>query len=185
MNKLIYSLIHGPLYEMGDKPTKPGKYKQCINDHIALKINARGKKISTQTVGSVSYEVLRKLFETRDGGYILAGTSKGQVSRDKQSNIGGGDFWVVKLKDKEKANKEKYKVEAVPNPAISYTNVIVTYAYKNGTATLYDLNGRYIQSVELTGEKTIPMDLGNLPQGIYLIEVKTDVNTSGVKVLKK
>lgn len=159
--------------------------KEGINDYIALKIKANGEEIWTQTVGSKGDEVLRKLFETRDGGYILAGTSKGQVSRDKQSNIGGSDFWIVKLKDKEKKDKVKYKIEAVPNPAISYTNVIVTYDYMKGTATLYDLNGRHLQSVTLTGEKTIPMDLSDFPQGIYLIEVKTDVSTDGVKVIKK
>lgn len=159
--------------------------KEGINDYIALKIKANGEEIWTQTVGSKGDEVMRKLFETRDGGYILAGTSKGQISRDKNSNIGGSDFWIVKLKDKEKKDKEKYKIEAVPNPAISYTNVIVTYDYKDGTATLYDLNGRHLQSVTLTGEKTIPMNLSNLPQGIYLIEVKTDVSTDGVKVIKK
>lgn len=159
--------------------------KEGINDYIALKIKANGEEIWTQTVGSKGDEVMRKLFETRDGGYILAGTSNGQISRDKNSNIGGSDFWIVKLKDKEKKDKEKYKIEAVPNPAISYTNVIVTYDYKDGTATLYDLNGRHLQSVTLTGEKTIPMNLSNLPQGIYLIEVKTDVSTDGVKVIKK
>ena len=159
--------------------------KEGINDYIALKIKANGEEIWTQTVGSKGDEILRKLFETRDGGYILAGTSKGQVSRDKQSNIGGSDFWIVKLKDKEKKDKEKYKIEAVPNPAISYTNVIITYEYKDGTATLYDLNGRHLQSVTLTGEKTIPIDLSDFPQGIYLIEVKTDVSTDGVKVIKK
>lgn len=159
--------------------------KEGINDYIALKIKATGEEIWTQTVGSKGDEVMRKLFETRDGGYILAGTSKGQISRDKNSNIGGSDFWIVKLKDKEKKEKDKYKIEAVPNPAISYTNVIVTYEYKDGTATLYDLNGRHLQSVTLTGEKTIPIDLSNLPQGIYLIEVKTDVSTDGVKVIKK
>lgn len=159
--------------------------KEGINDYIALKIKATGEEIWTQTVGSKGDEVMRKLFETRDGGYILAGTSKGQISRDKNSNIGGSDFWIVKLKDKEKKEKDKYKIEAVPNPAISYTNVIVTYEYKDGTATLYDLNGRHLQSLILTGEKTIPMDLSNLPQGIYLIEVKTDVSTDGVKVIKK
>lgn len=42
-----------------------------------------------------------------------------------------------------------------------------------------------MQTIKLTGEKTIPVDLSNLPQGIYLIEVKTNVSTDGVKVIKK
>ena len=176
-------------------PLKEGKDKEGINDYIALKIKANGEEIWTQTVGSKGDEILKKLFETRDGGYILAGTSilpsggvaesRGGSSNDRKSTMGGSDFWIVKLRDKEKKIKEKEKIEAIPNPAISYTNVIVTYEYQKGTATLFDLSGRTMQTIKLTGEKTIPVDLSNLPQGIYLIEVKTNVSTDGVKVIKK
>lgn len=165
------------------QPTK--SEKEGINDYIALKIKANGEEIWTQTVGSKGDEVMRKLFETRDGGYILAGTSKGQISRDKNSNIGGSDFWIVKLKDKDKKDKEKQKIEAIPNPAITYTNAIIGYDYKEGTATLYDLSGRMLKTVKITGERTVPMDLSGLPQGVYIIEVKTDVSKDGVKIIKK
>ena len=175
-------------------PLKKGSDKEGINDYIALKIKATGEEIWTQTVGSKGDEVLKKLFETRDGGYILAGTSltptltKGageKNSGDRNTGIGGSDFWIVKLRDKEKKVEEKQKIEAIPNPAISYTNVIVTYEYQKGTATLFDLSGRSMQTIKLTGEKTIPVDLSNIPQGIYLIEVKTNVSTDGIKVIKK
>lgn len=176
-------------------PRKEGKDKEGINDYIALKIKATGEEIWTQTVGSKGDEVLKKLFETRDGGYILAGTSlfpsggvaesRGGSSNDRKSTMGGSDFWIVKLRDKEKKIEEKQKIEAIPNPAISYTNVIVTYDYQKGTATLFDLSGRIMQTIQLTGEKIIPVDLSNLPQGIYIIEVKTDVSKDGVKVIKK
>lgn len=159
--------------------------KEGINDYVALKIKANGEEIWTQTVGSKGDELLKKLFETRDGGYILAGTSKGQISRDKNSNIGGSDFWIVKLRDKDKKRKEKENIEAIPNPTHTFTNAIVGYDYKKGTATLYDLSGRMINSVKITGERTIPIDLTGLPQGIYVIEVKTDISTDGVKVIKK
>jgi len=170
---------------IGSKIAKDAKDKEGINDYIALKIKATGEEIWTQTVGSKGDEVLKRLFETRDGGYILAGTSKGQISRDKNSNIGGSDFWIVKLKDKDKKEKDKQNIEAIPNPAITYTNAIVGYDYTKGTATLFDLSGRMISAVKLNGERTIPIDLTSLPQGIYLIEVKTNVSTDGVKVIKK
>ena len=170
---------------IGSKIAKDAKDKEGINDYIALKIKATGEEIWTQTVGSKGDEVLKRLFETRDGGYILAGTSKGQISRDKNSNIGGSDFWIVKLKDKDKKEKDKQNIEAIPNPAITYTNAIVGYDYTKGIATLFDLSGRMISAVKLNGERTIPIDLTSLPQGIYLIEVKTDVSTDGVKVIKK
>lgn len=185
----------GKLGAKSKTPLKKGNDKEGINDYIALKIKATGEEIWTQTVGSKGDEVLKKLFETRDGGYILAGTSlfpsggvaesRGGSSNDRKSTMGGSDFWIVKLRDKEKKIEEKQKIEAIPNPAISYTNVIVTYDYQKGTATLFDLSGRSMQTIKLTGEKSIPVDLSNLPQGIYLIEIKTNVSTDGVKVIKK
>lgn len=164
---------------------KEGKDKEGINDFIALKIKATGEEIWTQTVGSKGDEILKKLFETRDGGYILAGTSIGNASKDKNAAIGGSDFWIVKLRDNEKEIKEKEKIEAIPNPASTYTNAIVGYDYEDGTATLFDLGGRSIQTIKLKGERIIPVNLSNLPQGIYLIEIKTNVSTDGVKVIKK
>jgi hypothetical protein len=136
-------------------------------------------------VGSNGDEVLKKLFEMRDGGYLLAGTSNGTISRDKNSMKGGQDFWIVKLKDKEKEEKVKQNIEAIPNPALSYTNAIIGYEYKDGTVTLYDLNGRSLQTIKVDGERTVPINLSGLPQGVYIIEVKTNVSTDGVKVIKK
>lgn len=168
---------------IGVKSSK--KEQEGINDYIALKIKANGEEIWTQTVGSNGDEVLKKLFEMRDGGYLLAGTSNGVISRDKNSMKGGSDFWIVKLKDKEKKDKVKQNIEAIPNPAISYTNAIIGYEYKDGTVTLYDLNGRSLQAIKVEGERTVPVNLSGLPQGVYLIEVKTNVSRDGVKVIKK
>ena len=95
------------------------------------------------------------------------------------------DFWLVKLKDKDKKDKEKQNIEAIPNPASSYTNAIIGYDYKDGTVTLYDLNGRSLQTIKVDGERTVPVNLSGLPQGVYIIEVKTDVSKDGVKVIKK
>lgn len=167
----------------GLKTTK--KDEEGINDYIALKIKANGEEIWTQTIGSNGDEVLKKLFEMRDGGYLLAGTSNGTISRDKNSMKGGNDFWIVKLKDKDKKDNEKQNIEAIPNPALSYTNAIIGYEYKDGTVTLYDLNGRSLQTIKVEGERTVPINLSGLPQGVYIIEVKTDVSKDGVKVIKK
>ena len=163
----------------------PSSDKEGINDYIALKISNTGEQIWSKTVGSKGDEIMRKLIETRDGGYVLAGTSNGDKSRDKDSKIGETDFWIVKLKDTNKPEKVKLELEAVPNPALSYTNAIVNYDYQYGTATLYDLNGRQLKTIEIKGERTIPIDLGNIPQGIYIIKIKTNNGENAVKVIKK
>ncbi|HMI07863.1 MAG TPA: hypothetical protein VK528_09985, partial [Flavobacterium sp.] len=65
-----------------------------INDYIALKISEKGVMLWDRTVGSDGDDALKKLIETRDGGYILAGTSNPVRSqtpgKSKKSKSGKG-----------------------------------------------------------------------------------------------
>lgn len=178
-----HSLLLGG-YAQSEVSDPKKKDKEEINDYIALKINEKGEEMWTKTVGSSGEDILRKAIETRDGGYLLAGTSKGKVSRDRNSAIGRNDFWVVKLKDTQKKEKEKKSpIEAFPNPTQHYTNVVVGYEYEKGTATVFDLSGRLIQSFEIK-DRTVPVDLGGVPEGIYLVEIRTNVQNDAIKVVK-
>ena len=159
--------------------------KDGINDYIALKISAKGEEIWSQTVGSKGEEVMKKLLETRDGGYLLTGTSNGKASKDKNKTIGGNDFWVVKLKDKTKPEKEKLPIEAFPNPAVTFTNVIIGFDYTKGTANVYDLNGRQLQSYTLDGNRTLPLEMTGYPTGIYIVEIVTNKEKNSIKIIKK
>ncbi|KIA82461.1 T9SS type A sorting domain-containing protein [Flavobacterium sp. AED] len=158
--------------------------KEGINDYIALKINEKGEILWSKTVGSSGEDILRKLIETRDGGYLLTGTSNAKSSGDKNSAIGSNDFWVVKLKDKKKTIEERATVEAIPNPAVTFTNIIVGYEFESGTATLVDMAGRILQQFSITS-RTIPIDLSRYPDGVYVVNIKTNVQSDGIKVIKK
>ncbi|MFH6959858.1 T9SS type A sorting domain-containing protein [Flavobacterium aquidurense] len=159
------------------------KEKDGINDYIALKIDDKGEEIWSKTVGSAGEDILRKLVETRDGGYLMAGTSNSGASKDKNGSIGGSDFWVVKLKDKQKVEKVKSSIEAIPNPATTYTNIIIGYDFKQGTATLVDITGRILQEFAIDS-RTVPVNLSRYSEGIYIIKIKTDVRTESVKIIK-
>ncbi|MFL9845531.1 T9SS type A sorting domain-containing protein [Flavobacterium rhizosphaerae] len=164
--------------------TKRKTDKKDINDYIALKISADGEEIWKGVVGSKGEDILKRLTETRDGGYLLSGTSKGEISRDRNSAKGQQDFWVVKLEDKEKKkNEEKVIIEAIPNPARPFTNIIVGFEFTSGTASVFDLSGKLLQTLDVDS-RTIPLDFTDYPTGVYIVEVKTDAGTSSVKVLK-
>ncbi|MFT3794326.1 T9SS type A sorting domain-containing protein, partial [Flavobacterium sp.] len=106
-------------------------------------------------------------------------------SGDKTNNYGYTDFWVVKLRDKMKAPNEKGKsLEAMPNPTNGYTNVIVNYEYESGTATVVDVSGHVLDTFPITG-RTVPVDLGKYPEGIYVINIMTDDRSEGVKVIRR
>jgi hypothetical protein len=104
-------------------------------------------------------------------------------SGDKNTNFGSFDFWVVKLKDDTKPDKVKLTIEVFPNPTYGFANVIVGYDYEKGTATLVDLAGHVLQKTEITS-RTIPIDLTAYPEGIYIVNIATNVQSDGVKIIK-
>lgn len=106
-----------------------------------------------------------------------------RASRDKSTNYGNKDFWVVKLKDKDKKDKDRKGIEAFPNPTFQFTNVVVGFDYDKGTATVFDLSGRQLQSFKIT-ERTIPIDLGSYPEGIYIVKIATNKGEEALKIIK-
>lgn len=279
----------------GHAKSEPDKAKdpEGTNDYIALKIAQDGRELWNRTLGSDGEDVLYKLIETRDGGYLLAGTSnpetvkdrssfrKGKklknrlspvdngknlaiadkaqqkmdgyvndardsvndyykeqassisnsvndavgqkdgplkfgvnapgdvlqqgngggkdaansnnansnnqkklpASRQKSNNLGRNDFWVVKLKDKEKKEKARKNIEAYPNPASEYTNVVVNFDFDSGTIYLFDLSGHLLQQKAAT-EHTTALDISSYPEGIYIIEARTNKGNEGIKIIK-
>lgn len=259
------------------------KDEEGINDYLALKIDNKGAVLWDKTVGSNGEDILRKLIETRDGGYLLAGTSNAQsasnhlnklankldkgvpneqlqnatnevndeindanntvkdklsngvekindalnketdsrfkfginapvgglnlpsmgsgnsangsnssngqndkklpASKDKFTSFGSNDFWVVKFKDKTKPKVIKVDIEAIPNPATTFTNVIIGYEFESGSATVVDMAGRILQQFSITS-RTVPVDLSRYPDGIYVVNIRTNVQIDGVKVIK-
>lgn len=261
------------------------KAKKGTDDFIALKINETGTILWDKIVGSDGKDILKKVIETRDGGYLMAGTSnpfptsgamtegrggstlsnlqsnnqqadkaknelntaikeqgtainkninqttsnitnktketlgltdssplkigsgtdvlnsgllngiggasnssnapekKLPSSRDKNTSYGNFDFWVVKLKDDTKPDKVKLTIEVSPNPTFGFTNIVVGYDYEKGTATLVDLAGHVLQKTEITS-RTIPIDLTPYPEGIYIVNIATNVQSDGVKIIK-
>lgn len=271
--------------------------QEGAGDFIALKISEKGERLWDRNVGSGGEDVLRKAIETRDGGYLMAGTSdptkirrstrKGKYgglspldnsrqlkglenaekaiddrvdhavsqtnafldekstavtdgindalggngdsafkaglnkpqmgvgankgsgpsgntgglkpsggllggedqkpalppSGEKRMNYGGKDFWVVKLKDRQKPEHEKVKMEAIPNPVVSYTNVIVGFDFTSGTARVYDIGGRELQKFAVDS-RTVPVNLSDYPAGVYIVNVSTNNGEGSVKVIK-
>ncbi|HSI90227.1 MAG TPA: T9SS type A sorting domain-containing protein [Adhaeribacter sp.] len=67
------------------------------DDYWIVKTDAAGNKLWDKTFGTSSKETLNSIYQTSDGGYILAGTSEGSIGGDKTgASRGGADYWVVK-----------------------------------------------------------------------------------------
>lgn len=67
-------------------------------DYWIIKVDTDGNKIWDKVIGGSSYDVLEKIILTHDGGYLLAGSSKSDISGDKSENSKGEhDYWIVKI----------------------------------------------------------------------------------------
>jgi hypothetical protein len=106
-----------------------------------------------------------------------------QASGDKARNYGSSDFWVVKLKDKMKPAKAKASIEAFPNPTTGYTNILIGFDFDKGSVTIVDLGGHVLDQFEITS-RTVPIDLSDYPEGVYIVSVRTNKGSEGVKLIK-
>ena len=66
-------------------------------DFWMIKLDNNGNIEWDKAIGSIEGDILVKLLQTNDGGYIMGGTTLGLVSGDKtEPSRGGQDFWLVK-----------------------------------------------------------------------------------------
>ncbi len=149
-------------------------------DFLLIKTDKQGNEKWRRSIGNRQKEVLKKLLETRDGGYVLMGSSMPAHSKGDTN----ADFLIVKIADKDKPIHPKLPLEAIPNPAINYTQAIIGKDYNEGLLEIFDLNGKLLYTRQLDGSRIIPVPVNNYPDGIYLMRVTADDMQNSVKIIK-
>ncbi|MFY7738970.1 MAG: T9SS type A sorting domain-containing protein [Flavobacterium sp.] len=67
-------------------------------DYWIIKINSDGDIVWQKTIGGNDMEDASSIIQTVDGGYLIGGSSKSNISGDKTENSDGDyDYWIVKL----------------------------------------------------------------------------------------
>ena len=67
-------------------------------DYWIVKQNASGTKVWDKTFGGAKFEYLSVVLPTKDGGYLVGGSSSSGKGGDKsEPNKGGHDYWIIKL----------------------------------------------------------------------------------------
>ena len=152
--------------------------------YAAIQVNAKGEQVWEKELSTSGDDLLRKAVVTRDGGLVFAGNSTGKSAKYKTAVQGRDDYWVVKLHTKSEGKQPEIKIEAIPNPTDSFTNIVINHEYKEGVVNVYDLNGRLLHTEALKYDM-VAVDLGRYATGTYVINIKTDVVNTSVKVIKK
>ncbi len=76
------------------------KSENCVglNDYWIVKLNSLGVIEWQNTIGGSDDDNLYSIQQTTDGGYVLGGSSRSNISGDKTENCNGGiDNWIVKV----------------------------------------------------------------------------------------
>ena len=67
-------------------------------DYWVWKMNENGELDWQKSFGGSGFDLLQSIKNTRDGGFILAGTSSSNIGFQKKDSCRGvSDFWVIKL----------------------------------------------------------------------------------------
>jgi len=68
------------------------------NNYWIVKTDPNGQGLWSKSYGGPNDDYLNRVIQTRDGGYLLAGSSLSGKSGDKtQASQGGRDYWVIKV----------------------------------------------------------------------------------------
>lgn len=67
-------------------------------DYWVVKVDSIGNLQWQKTIGGNLTDAIRDIIQTNDGGFLIGGYSLSNISGNKtENNIGGSDYWVVKL----------------------------------------------------------------------------------------
>ncbi len=183
-NKDQTYLISG--YTRTNYKSPSGKEAQGVEDYVAIKVDQQGQKLWEKQLGGKGSDRLLSTLQTRDGGYVLSGTSNSGAGRDKSIRSNGlKDYWVVKLQDEAVAIEEEDRsIVVYPIPTERYLTVVVPYAFETGVALVYDYAGRLLQK-QVLKSRTQALDLHHLASGLYIVKIQTEKEEITKKIVKK
>jgi len=152
--------------------------------YVSIQVNEKGEHVWEKELSTSGDDLLRKTVITRDGGLVFAGNSTGKDAKYKTSAQGRDDYWVVKLGPKDEIKQPEIKIEAFPNPTDGFTQIVINHEYKEGVVNVFDLNGRLLHTEQLKYDM-VAVNLAGYATGTYVVNIKTDVVNTSVKVIKK
>ena len=80
--------------------------------------------------------------------------------------------------------EKKTAFQVCPNPTTDYVTVVSSQPLNVCEATLFDLNGRKLRSVRMSGAH-VAISLSDLPKGLYLLNVVSSTNKFVTHVVKQ
>ncbi|PSR53954.1 hypothetical protein AHMF7605_10705 [Adhaeribacter arboris] len=164
-----------------------------ISDYWIVEVDAAGNQVYDKRFGGSGQEELRTIFQTIDGGLLLAGRSNSTVSGEhSQTSWGLNDFWLVKLAPENPSMVAARETTPTEEP-ITLTNYLTTYPNpfqgkvtvkfslpqtQTATVKIFDSHGQEVCTLfqeEAKAKQTYQVEwqAGNKPAGLYFLQLQT------------
>lgn len=98
--------------------------------------------------------------------------------------LGEGGYFLSTAETLSNVDLSLSKVEVYPNPVVDHLMINLPPTLVNAELKLTDLTGKVVNQQRLTTTSNI-VNLSKLPQGVYILEIKSDKGTINKKVIKK
>ncbi|PSR53947.1 hypothetical protein AHMF7605_10670 [Adhaeribacter arboris] len=181
---------------------------QGANDYWLVKINASGAQQWDKRFGGGSFEEVRTVFLTQDGGLLIGGRSDSGESGDKtQPSQGETDYWLVKVSPDSLANKvtivarianpvspstvkvENLNLTAYPNPSQDKVTInFILPQTQTASVKVYDSQGKEITTL-FTGQAQanqtyqVQWQGSSYKAGLYFLQLQTSTLKQQHKLL--
>ena len=145
-----------------------------------LYLDNKGDEVWRKHIEGKSKQKEERLVDAKlqnDGSFILAGTSAPELGKE--------NWKILKLGDKDVENLiEKQEIRIYPNPVEDYCYVEIGFDFTSeAEIALHDMSGRQVQTIK-TKNKVTKINTSGLPQGVYIVTVKTPNKSANSKIVK-
>ncbi|MCK4307458.1 T9SS type A sorting domain-containing protein, partial [candidate division WOR-3 bacterium] len=161
-------------------------------DVYLIRTDSDGDTLWTKTYGGTEWDLGNSVQECASGGFIITGSSAGDVYLIRISEAGV---------EEETGNRHKaigISLEIYPNPSLGkaviklspinrdFASSTIHQAIKGASIKIYDLSGKLVKQV-LTTKQDVEINLEELTNGIYFVRVETHTGlvTNNYKATRK
>lgn len=180
-------LISGSSIQKNQNPT-PGNTQNKGYDYHILKLDQQGQKVWEKYFSGNQHDYLSSAVATREGGFLLAGTSYSSMALDKKNKSNGSsDIWLIKIDENgeeewQKTIGTRYSEESRSVTQTTDEGYLIAsstnhpklgYGSKDVFVTKLDKKGKIISQLILGGkgldevEEVIATKDGGVLLGIY------------------
>lgn len=137
------------------------------------------------TVDTADYHYFTSIEVLPDGGYILFGHAYEDGYDYVNQTFTDGDFdkpWIVKtdengcidlscINSTVEISDEDYRLFVYPNPADNVLNIDLPFYCNSALINFYNLSGQLISKKQIYSSKYQALDISDIPDGMFVIEV--------------